>query len=114
MGAINFGQIVVVKGDARDAYRKAREYANEYNGHREGYSGDIQTTSGFSYYTNTPRYGTKKFWKWENEMLDELDKWGNAGCVEVKGQTLKRLKETGGYKGKKGIRAFYFFGWGAE
>jgi len=27
---------------------------------------------------------------------------------------LKRMKESRGYKGKKGIKAFYFIGWAAQ
>ena len=50
MGACNFDNLVVIKGTARDAYREANEEMNDYNGHQEGYSGDIQTTSGFFKY----------------------------------------------------------------
>ena len=117
MGATNFSDFVVIKGDASDAYRDACEEANAYNGHQDGYSGDIQTTSGFRMLTDHPRFGTKAFNKWEDDIIMNdkygIEKWGSAGCVEVKGAALKRIKERRGLKGKKGYRAFYFFGWAA-
>ena len=117
MGATTFSDLVVIKGNDRDAYRDACEEANAYNGHQEGYSGDIQTTSGFRVLTNHPRFGTKAFRDWEDDILENdkygIEKWGAAGCVEIKGAKLKQLKESRGLKGKKGYRAFYFFGWGA-
>lgn len=117
MGATTFGTFVVVKGGPREAFRKARELANEENGHQHGYSGDIQTVHGFKMLTNAPRFATKKFWAWEDDILMNdkygIEKWETAGCVEVKGQHLKKWKEDYGLKGKRGIRGFYFFGWGA-
>ena len=43
-------------------------------------------------------------------MLDKMEK-GDCVAVEVKGSILKKLKERWGFKGKRGIKAFYFFGW---
>lgn len=114
MGATTFYNTILVKGDARTAYRELREEMRDENGHQQGYSGDIQTCSGFKLYTDAPRYGTKAFDKWEDKMvMNKLDKWGDAACVEIKGTIFKRMKERRGLKGRKGYRAFYFFGWGA-
>jgi hypothetical protein len=117
MGAQTFSNLEVVKGDARDAYRQACQEANDYNGHQEGYSGDIQTTDGFRILKDNPRFGTKAFNKWEDDILMNdkygISKWESCGCVEITGANLKRLKERRGLKGRKGYRAFYFFGWGA-
>jgi hypothetical protein len=118
MGACTFGDVTLVRGDAREAYNTlCEEYAYE-NGHRQGYSGDIQTTSGFRDLTSiAPKYNTKAFWAWEEDCIDNdkyVEKWGNAGCIEIKGTALKKMKERSGLKGKKGYRAFYFFGWAAE
>jgi len=33
--------------------------------------------------------------------------------IELEGTALKKVKEKHGYKGKKGIKAFYFYGWAA-
>ena len=112
MGACDFSNLEIVKGDASDAYGEACEEMNDDNGHQEGYSGDIQTTDGFSMARNHPRYGTKAFDKWEEKQMDNIDK-RDCVCVEIVGAPFKRLKERRGLKGKKGYRAFYFFGWAA-
>ena len=116
MGAIDYSHYSVVKGDMRDAYHHARQEANYENGHQQGYSGDIQTSSSYMDCTKeAPRYGTKAFNKWENLMLDEtLQKWDVCAGVEIKGKAAKLIKEYHGYKGKRGYRVFYFFGIGAE
>tara|TARA_R110000772_G_scaffold6250_5_gene21940 strand:- start:1666 stop:2007 length:342 start_codon:yes stop_codon:yes gene_type:complete len=111
MGAQSYDSKVIIKGNARDAFRQAREEANDYNGHREGYSGDIQTADGFSMRTDNPRFGTQAFYKWEEKQLDKMDK-GDCICVELKGAVLKRAKGNGYWKGKKGVKGFYFFGMG--
>lgn len=109
MGACDFDNIEVVKGNSRDAYNQAVEEMNDYNGHQEGYSGDIQTSNGFSMAHVSPRYGTKAFDKWEQSKLEDMEK-GDCLCVEVVGTNLKKMKERRGLKGRKGYRAFYFFG----
>jgi hypothetical protein len=118
MGATNFSNVVVVQGSDRDAFNKAREDAYEYNGDQEGYSGDIQTVHGYRMLPDAPRYGTKAFNKYEEDVLINekfgIEKRGVAGCVEIKGSELKRLKKGYGISGKRGVKAFYFFGWGAE
>jgi hypothetical protein len=46
MGATDF--YTTAKGKTAEiAYRRANDEARSYSGHQEGYSGDIQTTSGF-------------------------------------------------------------------
>ena len=112
MGATNYSDLVVIKGDESNAFRQAVEEANDYNGHQEGYSGDIQTADGFRMPRVHPRYGTKAFENWEEKITwGEMDK-GDCICIEIKGAVLKRIKERRGLKGKKGYRAFYFFGLG--
>lgn len=108
MGACEFSDIVVIKGTVREAYNDAVEEANAYNGHQDGYSGDIQTTHGFRTLHNHPRYGTKAFWDWGNKKIDNMSK-GDCIAVEIKGAELKKLKGRR-WKGKRGVRAFYFFG----
>jgi hypothetical protein len=113
MGAVVFEDLQVVKGDVRVAYRQAMEDARDYNGHQEGYSGDIQTCDGYREAKGNPRYGTKAFHKWFDEQIDEMDK-RECRYIEVTGAVATRLKQRHGFKGRKGIRVFYFFGWGAE
>ena len=108
MGACNFDNLVITKGTARDAYNEACEEMNDYNGHQDGYSGDIQTTHGFRMAHDAPRFGTKAFQQWEDKKLDRMDK-GECLCIELKGAVLARHKNRF-WKGKKGVKEYYFFG----
>jgi len=108
MGACNFSNLVVIKGKARDAYHDAVEDAEYEDGH-DPYNGTISTTDGFSMRRDNPRYGTKAFDKWEDKVLDETDK-RECVCVEITGAVATRIKNRRGYKGRKGIGVFYFFG----
>ena len=99
----------MTKGTARDAYNEAVEEMNDYNGHQEGYSGDIQTTHGFNMRSPDAKYGTKAFDEWENVSYELMHK-GDCFCVEITSpSTLKKLKGNR-WKGKKGVKAYYFFG----
>ena len=109
MGQVSFEDQVVIKGDARAAFRQAREEAKDENGHRQGYSGDIQCAEGFHMISDHPRYGTKAFDKWQEKHHEKMYK-GDCKCIEIKGAELKRWKGNGYWKGKKGVRAFFFFG----
>jgi hypothetical protein len=120
VGATNFGNVIVGKYTPVEAYRKLCDDALYYSGH-DSYNGTISTTHGFVNLTErAPRYGTKAFQKWEDDVIDNdkfgVEKWGNAGYVEISPNTteFKRMKERNGLKGRKGIRAYYFFGWAAE
>ena len=110
MGTVAFGNEIIIKGTARDAFRQATEDANDENGHQQGYSGDIQCANGYSQRSDNPRYGTKAFDKWEENLID--NKMGKGDCyyVEITGAVLKRLKGNGYWKGKKGVKGYYFFG----
>ena len=114
MGATNFDTLQVGRfKSAREAYRNAVEEANYEYGH-DSYNGTISTTSGFRM-IDVP--GRKDPFRYVDD-IDKWDDWGISkweacGCIEIKGTRLKKLKERNGYKGKKGIRAFYFFGWAA-
>jgi hypothetical protein len=108
MGATNFSNQVIIKGNARDAFRQAREDANDENGHQDGYSGDIQCANGYRMKSQHPRYGTAAFDKWEYKLQENMDK-GDCICVEILGAPLKRIKGTR-WKGRRGIKGFYFFG----
>ena len=113
MGATDFGNLAVGRfKNASEAYTDLVEEATHEYGYNS-YNGTISTTSGFTMRDDNPRYGTKAFDKWENKMLDVAQKWEDCICIEIKGAILKRMKESRGYKGKKGIKAFYFIGWAA-
>jgi hypothetical protein len=68
---------------------------------------------GFSFVKDAPRFGTKSFENWMIKKSDTISK-RDCLCIEITGAELKRRKERRGLKGKKGYRAFYFFGWGTE
>jgi len=113
MGAFDCSDYAIGKyKNAKEAYKELVERAEYRHGH-DGYNGTISTTSGFIMRDDNPRYGTKAFNKWENKMLDVAEKWEDCVCIEITGAVLKRIKESRGYKGKKGIKAFYFIGWAA-
>ena len=114
MGATNFSDSAIGKfKHAREAYNELVEEAKYDSGH-DAYNGTVSTTSGVKDLTSrAPKYGTKAFDKWEEKCLEDgtAEKWGSAIAVEIKGATFKKMKERRGYKGRKGIKAFYMFGW---
>jgi hypothetical protein len=113
MGTSNFGNMAVGRfKSASEAYNTLVEDALYEYGH-DSYNGTISTTGGFIMEKDFPRYESKAFYKWQDKTIEKAQKWGECICIELTGATLKRLKESRGYKGKKGIRAYYFFGWSA-
>ena len=97
---------------AWEAYDELVEEAIWQHGH-DGYNGTITTSNGFKMITEHPRYGTKKFWKFVDDTMDGT-KWCEWNCIEFKGATLKKAKEESGYKGKRNIKAFFFWGLAAS
>jgi len=98
--------------NAEEAYKHLVEKAIWRKGN-DGYNGTISTSGGFKMITKYPRYGTKKFWKFVDDTM-EGSKWDLWNCIEFKGATLKKAKEEEGYKGKKNIKAFFFWGLAAS
>tara|TARA_R100001509_G_C4873299_1_gene217569 strand:+ start:639 stop:980 length:342 start_codon:yes stop_codon:yes gene_type:complete len=98
--------------NATEAYNKLVEDAEYESGHNS-YNGTISTSEGFKMIYEHPRYDTKKFWKFVDNTMDgtKFDRWN---CIELKGATLKKAKEESGYKGKKNIKAFFFWGLAAS
>jgi len=97
---------------AEEAYNKLVEEAEHEYGH-DGYNGTISTSDGFKMITEHPRYGTKKFWKFVDKTMDGT-KFSAWNCIEIKGAVLKAIKEKEGYKGKRNIKAFFFWGLAAS
>ena len=98
--------------NAGEAYNKLVEEAEYEHGH-DGYNGTISTSDGFKIITKYPRYNTKKFWKFVDDTMDgtKFDRWN---CIEFKRATLKKAKEEANLKGKKNIKAFFFWGLAAS
>jgi len=97
---------------AREAYNELIKEAEHEYGH-DGYNGTISTSDGFKMITEHPRYGTKKFWKFVDKTMDGT-KFSAWNCIEIKGAILKAIKEKEGYKGKRNIKAFFFWGLAAS
>ena len=97
---------------AREAYNELVEDAERKYGDN-GYNGTISTSNGIKMVTDYPRYGTKKFWKFVDNTMDGT-KFSRWNCIEFKGATLKRIKEESNHKGKKNIKAFFFWGLAAS
>ena len=110
MGATTFEILSVGRfKSVRDAYSLECEEAEYECGH-DPYNGTISTTDGCTRATGFPRYGTRKFDGWMGKQLDNMDK-RECRFVELEGTALKKIKERYGYKGKRNIKAFYFYGW---
>lgn len=83
---------------AREAYANARAEASAENGHQDGYSGDIQTTSGFVMVATNGKtvQETVEAILEDDANPYEIEKWGKAGCIALGG----------------GV--YLFFGWAAS
>jgi len=113
MGATNFSNKVAGKYDnVHEAFRTAVKQA-EYDYGDDGYTGSIAEKDSVRLISDAPRYGTKAFEKFEEKMLDKSEKYDPAFAVEIKGAKLDKIKASRGLKGKRGIKAYYFFGWAA-
>ena len=98
--------------DASQAYAEAvREAEDQYGW--DGYNGTISTSDGFIIKKEHPRFGTQAFEKFEDKTIVGT-KWKKWNCIELKGAILKRYKKQYGYKGKRNIKAFYFWGLAAS
>jgi hypothetical protein len=115
MGANTFEQTILIRGDVHKALTQAREEAREENGHRDGYSGDIQTCDDVTIlHCDIPNHGTKAHGNWVDERIENLDKW-QAEVYEVTSPAaVKRLKNRYGFKGKRNVRVFCIHGIGAN
>ena len=112
MGAMGFNVIKVGRyNTAQQAFNEAVEDAAYEHGHG-GYTGTIAEKNTFRMIDCPPKHNPYKLADKIQEDYDHWvqDKWGPAGCIEINGAFLKRVKERYGYKGKKNIRAFIFFG----
>ena len=115
MGSCTFDTYSVGKSPD-DAFENAQRHAEEYYGHQEGYSGQINSKTGFVEVPYHMYKGKKNHEKVAWELVDDDwagtdSKWGPAGCMEIKGQKANRIKKAKGVSGKKGYKAYYFFGW---
>lgn len=94
MGATSFSTIQIAK-TAKEAFEMARESARAYNGHQEGYSGDIQRKRTFVMVTDktltrkSAQQVINKIYDNDGHGLKDPfninDKWdGPAGCIRLR------------------------------
>jgi len=98
---------------ASEAYKELCDDAR-YESGNDSYNGTISTTSGFRMFN----YDRRNVDALIDTILEDengaIQKWGPAGCIELKTGKLVEWKKANGYVGKRGIRAYVFFGWAAS
>jgi hypothetical protein len=106
MGATSATRLMIGKFErVRDAIAEMNEDSIYEYGH-DHYSGAIHNCESWRVVTEHPRYGTKAFDKWEDEMDSKLHK-GEGVYIELPKSWVAKNKSPR-LKGKKGIRAYYF------
>ena len=113
MGAHESNIIKVGKyRDPNQAYMEAVREAQEYYG-KQPYNGTISTSHGFIIRKDNPRYGTKKFWEYYIDTLSGT-KFSEWNCIEIKGTRAKTIKISYGFKGKRNVKVYFFWGLAAS
>ena len=108
MGAVDVNESMVGKfRDFGEAFRQLQEEDAYENGH-DPYSGGIYNCSFPKLMKEYPKYGTKKFHNWKEDLL-AIAYRKDCFCVEITGAALKKMKGNR-FKGRRGIKAFIFFG----
>jgi hypothetical protein len=114
MGATEFGKTVIgVYKDAYDAFYNEKQRSQWEHGHK-GYTGTIAEKTSFRMIECPPR---KNPYKFAQDLIVNKDpriddKWGPAGCIEIKRSFLKKLKDKHPeLKGRRNVKAYIFFGW---
>lgn len=114
MGAHTFTFSIGGKGMTPEkAYGDAVDAATYSQGH-DAYNGTISTCSGFMLLKPPPRVDVHDYI--DRELMNRhgpIQKWGPAGCIELKGKPLTEWRAANSLKGTR-ARAFTFFGWAAS
>ena len=113
MGATNTYDSILIKGTARDAFKRLQAEAEAEYGHQQGYSGQIHCIEDFTIVKDHPRVDTHAWTRWVREKNEGIPK-REALCVEMHPALVKKIKEKEGLKGRKGIRGFVFIGCAPE
>jgi hypothetical protein len=108
MGAIEVTRYTIGKyKNYKHAWDEIYDEDRYENGH-DYYSGGISNCMSPELIAVHPKYGSKKFNEWVEDKLSIAHKQ-DCFCVEITGAALKRVKGNF-WKGRRGIKAFYFFG----
>jgi len=117
MGSHTFQHTVLGKGMTPEkAYTTLVSDALHSAGH-DPYNGTISTTEGFV--TAKLHKGARLDDRIENILegrvpeYKDIEKWGPAGCIELTGAALTKLKKGTRYAGTR-ARGYIFFGWAAS
>ena len=127
MGGCTFRNVGVSKRGAKDAFDNLVNEAQYIYGH-DGYTGTIAEKRSFilidtpktdcPFDHECPLLQVDPF-DYSDKLIDEgdarvNDKWGDAGCIELKGGHLNQVLEKRHLNPDEGWRAFIFFGWASE
>lgn len=108
MGAVEVNTTIIGKfKDYGVAFRQLQEDDALENGN-DYYSGGIYNCDFPRLMKEYPRYKSKKFYAWMDDILSVACK-RDCFCIEIKGAALKRMKGNR-LKGRKGIKGYHFFG----
>lgn len=113
MGATTFQTSIIDRGLTPEAaYKRLVDEALYEYGH-DPYNGTISTTDGFVMIDPNGRKIDNVIREITDNESHQVNKWGPAGCIEIKGKALRDWKERAGLKGTR-ARGYVFFGWAAE
>ena len=110
MGATDFYNDYIGKATPEEAFSELVQSSRDYEGKRS-YTGSICEKDSFIMKECPPRMDP---YDYADSIISDNDKWGPAFCVEYKGSYLMKIKKqpyNSWCKGKKGIRAYLFFGY---
>ncbi|GAG41182.1 unnamed protein product [marine sediment metagenome] len=107
MGACDFSNLYIGTKTPQEAFNELSDEARSEYG-TDSYNGTISTTDLVKVVELPARMGPGKY---VEKYVDEVGKW-ECWCVELKRSYLQKVKKQyPSLKGKKGIRAYVFFGW---
>lgn len=106
MGGCGFSKLYVGKKTPQEAFDELYDQATSEYG-TDPYNGTISTTDLVKVTELPPRMSPEKYLEKYADEVEKRECW----CIEIKRSYLQKLKKHYPHlKGKKGIRAYIFFG----
>lgn len=117
MGAHTFQSTIGGKKlEPNAAYKELCAEALHRHGH-DAYNGSISTTSGFVMVFLPKGRSLQKLiddiCEGQHPDYRHIEKWGPAGCLQLKGKALTDWRKANGLAGTR-ANAYVFFGWAAS